>query len=116
MLVPDDKLRIEFYVVTQKKRRKKLTAIFELMLESLLESQYIDLVDENLSDPNNSLMKSTVQLKLYYTPPDIEKEKAALGATGGEAEIIDWNSTFDDGGRHGGHRYRHVESKHDKGL
>lgn len=115
MLVPDDKLRIEFYIVTQKKNRKKLTAIYELMLESLLETQHIELDKENLSDPNNYLMKSTVKLNLYYTSPDIEKEKAALGLTG-EAEIMDWNSIFDDGGRHGGHRYRHVQSKHDKGL
>jgi len=116
MLLPEDKLRIEFYQIPVKKNRKKLVAIYELMLESLIESQHIDLADENLSDPNNYLMKATVQLKLYYTPPDIEKEKTALGATGEEGEIVDWNSTLDEGGRHGGHRYRHVQSKHDKAL
>ncbi|CAF4767027.1 unnamed protein product [Rotaria sp. Silwood1] len=114
-LVPDDKLRIEFYMINAKKKRKKLTAIFEIVLESLINSKYIDLRDENLSDPNNYLLPSTVQLKLYYTPPDIEKQLAALGY-GDAVELVDWKSIFDDEGRHGGHRYRHVISKHDGPL
>lgn len=115
MLLPEDKLRIEFYQVPPKKNKKKMIAIFELMLESLIDDQYIDLPEESLSDPNNYLIKATVQLKLYYTPPDISKEKAALGATG-EDEVIDWTGTFDDEGKHGGHRYRHIYSKNDTTL
>jgi len=116
MLLPEDRLRIEFYIVPLKKNRKKLIAVFETMLESLIDAKQIDLPEENLSDPNNYLIKQTVQLKLYYTPPDIEQQKAALAAAGVETDITDWNSTFDDGGRHGGHRYRHVHSKHDDKL
>jgi hypothetical protein len=116
MLLPNDKLRLEFYTVTTKKSRKKLTAIFEVMLESLVDLKHIDLLDENLSDPNNYLIKATIQINLYYTPPDLDREKIALGAGGDEVEVIDWNSTFDDGGRHGGHRYRHVRSKNDSKL
>ena len=114
-LVPDDKVRIEFHTVTIKKKRKKMIAIFEIVLESLINSKYIDLPEENLSDPNNYLLTSTVRLKLYYTPPDIEEQRRALGAAGNE-QLIDWNSMFDDEGRHGGHRYRHVGSKHDSKL
>ncbi|CAF3109617.1 unnamed protein product [Rotaria sp. Silwood2] len=111
MLVPDDKLRIEFYTINGKKKRKKLIAIFELMLESLIDSKYIDLPEENLSDSNNCLLSSTVQLKLYYTPPDIDKQLAVI-ENDDTAELIDWRSIFDDEGRHGGHRYRYVYSKH----
>ncbi|CAF3968536.1 unnamed protein product, partial [Rotaria sordida] len=115
MLVPDDKLRVEFYTIHPKKKRKKLIAIFELILESLIDSKYIDLPEENLSDPNHYLLQSTVQLKIYYTPPDIDKQLAALGY-GNTIELIDWRSVFDEEGRHGGHRYRHVHSKHDGRL
>lgn len=114
-LLPDDKVRIEFHTVTVKKKRKKLIAIFEIVLESLIHSKYIDLPEENLSDPNNYLLTSTVRMKLYYTPPDIEEQKRALGP-GGEDQLIDWNTMFDDEGRHGGHRYQHVGSKHDSRL
>ena len=116
MLLSTDKLRLEFYTVTTKKNRKKLIAVFDLMLESLMDLKHIDLQEENLSDPNNYLMKSTVQLKLYYTPPSTDREKAALSATGDEIETVDWNVAFDDEGRHGGHRYRHVRSKNDSTL
>jgi hypothetical protein len=92
-----------------------MIAIFEIMLESLINSKYIDLPEENLSDPNNYLMTSTVQLKLYYTPPNIDEQKRTLGLPG-QDEFVDWNSLFDDEGRHGGHRYRHVISKHDSKL
>ncbi|CAF0993933.1 unnamed protein product, partial [Rotaria sordida] len=115
MLIPDDKLRIEFYTINMNKKRKKLIAIFELMLESLIDSKYIDLPEENLSDPNNSLLPATVQLKLYYTPPDIDKQLAAIGYDD-TSELIDWRNIFDDEGRHGGHRYRHMHSKHDGQL
>jgi hypothetical protein len=115
MLMADDKLRIEFHTITMKRKRKKMIGIFEIMLESLIDSKYIDLPEENLSDPNNYLMTSTVQLKLYYTPPNIEEHKRALGLTDQDG-LIDWNSMFDDEGRHGGHRYRHVLSKHDGKL
>ncbi|CAF0972051.1 unnamed protein product [Rotaria sordida] len=115
MLVPDDKLRVEFYTIHPKKKRKKLIAIFELILECLIDSKYIDLPEENLSDPNHYLLQSTVQLKIYYTPPDIDKQLAALGY-GNTIELIDWRSVFDEEGRHGGHRYRHVHSKHDGRL
>ncbi|CAF4328073.1 unnamed protein product, partial [Rotaria sp. Silwood2] len=115
MLVPDDKLRIEFHTINAKKKRKKFIAVFEIMLESLIDSKYIDLPKENLSDSNNYLLQSTVKLKLYYTPPDIEKQLAALGY-GDTIELVDWRSMFDDEGRHGGHRYRHVHSKHDSRM
>jgi hypothetical protein len=113
--MPDDKLRIEFHTITIKKKRQKMVAIFEIMLESLINTKYIDLPEENLSDPNNYLLTSTVQLKLYYTPPDIEEQRAALGLAG-ENEIVDWRSMFDDGGRHGGHRNRYILSKKDGKL
>jgi hypothetical protein len=113
--MPDDLVRIEFHTVTIKRQRQKMVAIFELMLESLINSKYIDLPEENLSDPNNYLMNSTIQLKLYYTPPDIEQQKLALGVTR-QDELVDWNSMFDDDGRHGGHRYRHKISKKDTKL
>ncbi|CAF0964525.1 unnamed protein product, partial [Rotaria sordida] len=115
MLVPDDKLSIEFYIINGKKKRKKLFATFELMLESLINSKYIDLSEENLSDPNNSLLPSTVQLKLYYTPPDIDKQLATIRHDD-TVELIDWRNIFDDEGRHGGHRHRYVHSKHDGRL
>jgi hypothetical protein len=115
MLMPDEKVRIEFYTMTIKKKRSKMIAVFELMLETLIDAKYIDLPEENLSDPNNYLMHSTVQLKLYYTPPDIEKQNAALNIAG-ENELVDWRSMFDDEGRHGGHPHPHMHSKNDSRL
>ncbi|CAF1400273.1 unnamed protein product [Rotaria magnacalcarata] len=112
MLVPDDKLRIEFYTFNSKKKRKKLIGVFEIVLEGLIESKYIDLQEELLSDPNNYLTEYSVQLKLYYTPPDIDEQMAVLGQ-GENSALVDWKSMFDDEGRHGGHRYRHIHSKHD---
>ena len=114
-LLPDDKLRIEFYTAITKKKREKIVAIFEIMLETLITTKYIDLPEENLSDPNNYLLPATVQLKLYYTPPDLEQQRLALGITG-QSDIVDWSSIFDDEGKHGGHRYRHVISKNDSRL
>jgi hypothetical protein len=114
-LMPDDKVRIEFHTVTVKRQRKTMIAIFEMMLESLIDSKCIHLSEENLSDPNNYIITSTVQLKLYYTPPDIEQQKLALGVMH-QDELINWNMMFDDEGRHGGHRYRHSISKKDSKL
>ncbi|CAF3469754.1 unnamed protein product [Rotaria socialis] len=112
MLVPDDKLLIKFYTFNSKKKRKKLIGVVEIVLEGLIESKYIDLQEELLSDPNNRLTECSVQLKLYYTPPDIDEQMAALGQ-GENSALVDWKSMFDDEGRHGGHRYRHIHSKHD---
>ncbi|CAF1313663.1 unnamed protein product [Adineta steineri] len=111
-LTADDKLLVEFFTTTIKKRRKKLLGVFEIMLEQLVISKYIDLPEENLSDAQNYLLPSTVQLKLYYTPPDIEKYNASLGISD-TGQLVDWKSIFDDEGRHGGHRYRHTQSKND---
>ncbi|CAF1188878.1 unnamed protein product [Rotaria sordida] len=72
-------------------------------------------IAQNLSDPNNSLLPSTVQLKLYYTPPDIDKQLATIRHDD-TVELIDWRNIFDDEGRHGGHRHRYVHSKHDGRL
>ena len=47
-LKSDEKVRLEFYVITMRKKRKKLVAIFELMLQALIESKYLDLPEENL--------------------------------------------------------------------
>jgi hypothetical protein len=60
-------------------------------------------------------LASTVQVKLYYTPPDIEQRNATIGI-GGEGELVDWRNMFDDEGRHGGHRYHHESSKKDTAL
>ena len=110
LLLPDDKVRIEFHTITTKRKRRKMIAIFEIMLESLIDSKYIDLPEENLSDPSNCLLAAIVQLKLYYTPPDIEEQKRVLGSAGSDG-LVDWNSLFDDEGRHGGHRSRRELSK-----
>lgn len=114
-LSPDDRLRIEFQTVTIKRKRKKVVAVFDVVLESLITTKYIDLPAENLSDPNNHLLSGTVQLKLYYTPPNIDEQNSAIGIIG-EGELVDWRNIFDDEGRHGGHRYPHSRSKHDKKL
>ena len=114
-LLPDDIVRMEFHTISMKKKRRKMIAMFEVMLETLIDSKYIDLAEENLSDINNSLMVATVQLKLYYTPPDIEEQNAVLGL-GAQGELVDWRSLFDDEGRHGGHRSRYVHSKKDSEL
>lgn len=92
-----------------KKNRKKLIAIFDLILESLIETKFIDLQEENLSDSNNSLIQSTIQMKLYYTPPRIEQEEE-------ETSMINWQARFDEQGQHGGHRNRHVRSKNDSRM
>ena len=99
-----------------KKNRKKLFAIFDLLLESLIDIKYIDLSEENLSDPNNYLIQSTIQMKLYYTPPNMEREKTALVTNDEDTSVIDWNERFDDEGRHGGHRSRHIRSKNDSRM
>ena len=114
-LLADDRLRFEFCTVTNKRKHKKCIAMFELILESLIERKYIDLPGENLSDPNNSLLESTVQLKLYYTPPNID-QNINLVKSGTQGEVIDWRSIFDDQGRHAGHRYPHTYSKNDSRL
>ena len=115
-LMPTDKLHVDFYTVTAKKNRKKIIAVFDLILETLSTTKYIDLKEENLSAPNNNLLKATVQLKLYYTPPGIDKINEVLTTAGDEFGLVDWGATFDDGGRHGGHRTRHVRSKNDSTL
>ena len=116
MLVPTDKLHIEFYTLTTKKNRKKLFAIFDLILESLIDTKYIDIPEENLSDPNNYLISSTIQIKLYYTPPNIDREGVVLGTNEEDTLMIDFSTRFDEEGRHGGHRTRHVRSKNDSKL
>lgn len=114
MLVPTDKLHIEFYTITTKKNRKKLFAVFDLILESLIDTKYIDIPEENLSDSNNYLISSTIQIKLYYTPPNIEI--AVPGENDEDTSMIDFRARFDEEGRHGGHRTRHVRSKNDSKL
>ena len=116
MLMPDDKVRLEFYTITMKRKRKRLVAIFELMLESLINLKHIDLPEENLSDLNNYLLSSTIQLKLFYTSPNLDRERMALGVNDEETTTIDWMTRFDDDGRHGGHRHRYIHSKRDRGL
>jgi hypothetical protein len=106
---------MEFYTVTPKRKRQKKIAIFEIMVELLIDAKYLDLSGENLSDPNNFLLDSTVNIKIYYTPPDIEERNAAL-AIGDEAELVDWRNMFDDEGRFGGHRHPHETSKKDSAL
>jgi len=116
MLMPDDKVRLEFYAITMKKKRKRLVGIFELMLESLIDLKHIDLPEENLSDTHNYLLSATVQLKLFYTTPNLDRERNVLGTQDDEVTAIDWMSRFDDDGRHGGHRHRYIHSKRDRGL
>ena len=115
-LKSDEKVRLEFYVITMRKKRKKLVAIFELMLQALIESKYIDLSEENLSDPSNNLLAANVQLKFFYTSPDLNREQTSLGVNADGSPVVDWMSTFDDEGRHGGHRHRQVHSKRDHAL
>ena len=74
MLMPDDKLRLEFYTITMQNKWKKLVAVFELMLEPLIDLKHLDLIEENLSDMNNYLLPSIVQLKLFYTSPNLDRE------------------------------------------
>lgn len=114
-LTKEDQLRIEFYTINSRKRRKKLTAILEIILESLIDAKSIDLPEETLSDAHNYLLPATVKLKLYYTAPDIDKQVAALGYDEKD-QIVDWNTMFDDEGRHGGHRHRHKYTKTDNRL
>ena len=110
MLLPDDKLHMEFYTITKKRKHKKRIAIFELLLESLVERKYIDLLEENLSDPHHYLIESTIQMKLYYTAPDFSRERTTSSVhDDDDNETIDWMKAFDD---HGGHRDRQVHSKH----
>lgn len=117
-LLPDDRLRIEFYSVTKKKDRKKLNSIFDIILQSLIEQTFIDIKNENLSDVNNYLINSTIEIKLYYTSPNIDREKSVLNATttNEQEAFTDWNAAFDDEGRRGGHKQRHVISKMDSDL
>lgn len=115
--MPEDRLKMEFYLITMKKNRKKLVSIFNIILQSLIEQTFIELKDENLSDLNNYLIDSTVEMKLYYTAPSIDREKSILDATvDDEEEFVDWNAAFDDEGRRGGHKRRHVASKLDSDL
>ncbi|CAF2056570.1 unnamed protein product [Rotaria magnacalcarata] len=122
MLLPDDKIRMEFYTVTVNRKHKKMIAIYELILESLMDSKYIYLSQENLSDSNNYIIKSTVQLKIYYITPSIDKERIALGETEtvNLVDSIDWISSLGDEARHGGHRHRHrhrhINSKGERRL
>ena len=114
-LVPEDMVTMEFYTVTAKRKREKKIAMFEIMLELLIDRKHLDLSGENLSDPNHFLLESTVNIKIYYTPPDIEERNAALGI-GDDAELVDWRNMFDDEGRFGGHRHPHETSKKDNAL
>ncbi|CAF3351971.1 unnamed protein product [Rotaria sp. Silwood1] len=116
MLLSDEKIRMEFYAINVKKNRKKMIAIFEIMLETLIDAKHIDLPEEYLSDPHHYLMKSTVQLKLYYTPPSIDKKGDLLDRLDETTDTINWMDRFDDGGRHGGHRHRYINSKYNTGF
>ena len=116
MLSSNDKLHIDFYTVTMKKKGKQLIAVFDILLESLIDMKYIDIEEENLSDANNRLLNSTIHMKLYYTPPSINREKRALGADDEDTSMIDWNGRFDNKGRQGGHRHRYIRSKNDSTL
>lgn len=49
-----------------------------------------------------------VQMKLYYTPPNLERENTNLAGFEEDTSMIDWNARFDGEERHGGHRYRHI--------
>lgn len=111
MLLPDDKMRMEFYTITTKKKRKKMIAIFELILESLLDSKYIDLSEENLSDINNHLIQSTVQLKIYYTLPNFYKERITSNKGTDSINSNDWMNTFDGEGQQSDQRSRNLHSK-----
>ena len=100
MLKGDELVRLEFYVISRKKKRKKLVGSFELLLEALIGAKHLDLAEENLSDLNNSLLAATVQLKLFYRPPN-------LGTDDDDDE---------DDGRHGGHRRRYIHCRDQRGL
>lgn len=92
-LLSDDKLQMEFYAIIMKKKKKKLLAVFEVLLESLIDRKSIDLSDENLSDPNNYLLEATLEAKLHYIPPNLNNEQAVMLD---EGHIMDWMSSFDD--------------------
>ncbi|CAF3717062.1 unnamed protein product [Rotaria sordida] len=116
ILLPSDKMRIEFYTISMKKNRKKMIATFELILESLIDTKYMDLFEENLLDPNNCLMKSTVNIQIYYTSPSLDKTSDILSRPDETNDTINWVDQFDDGGRHGGHRRPYIPSKHNTGF
>ncbi|UJR24822.1 hypothetical protein I4U23_006197 [Adineta vaga] len=104
-LSSDDRLQMKFYtIMMKKKKKKKLIGNFEVLLESLIDRKMIDLLDENLSDPNNYLLQTTLQMKLYYVPPNLTNEQTLLHD---EGEFSDWMSSFND---NDGHTY----SKHDR--
>jgi hypothetical protein len=114
-----DQVRLEFYMITMEKKRKKLVGIFELMLESLIEAKHLDLPEENLSDQNNSLLSATVQLKLFYRPPNLSRERNVLGISHNESisrVSEDDDDDDDDDGRRGGHRHRYIDSKRQRVL
>ena len=122
MLIPEDKVRMEFYSITLQKNRKKLVAVFEFMLESLITLKHMDLVDENLMDANNRLLPAKIQLKLIYRIPNLTLERGILlNNDDEESAIIDWMACVndedeDDYGRHGGHRHRYIHSRREKRL
>lgn len=108
VLEPDDKLRLEFYMVKQKKDQKTLLATLELMLDSLTNTKSVDLLEKNLLDSNNRSIQTTVQLKLCYTSPNIRKDE--------EAEIDNRKSTSDNEEKHDVHKHKQIYSKNDKKL
>ena len=116
MLSPNDKLHIDFYTVTMKKKRKKRIAVFDILLETLIDTKYIDIERENLSDANNRLLNSTIDMKLYYTPPNINREKMTLGLDKEDTSMTNWNDRFYDEDRQGGHRHQYVRSRKDSTL
>jgi hypothetical protein len=111
MLMADDRVRLAFHMITTRKKRKKLVGVFELMLESLIEAKLLDLAEENLSDVNNYLLSATVRLKLFYRAPNLSRERNALDMSNESVSEDDH-----DDGRHGGHRHRYVDSKHQRAL
>ncbi|CAF1117580.1 unnamed protein product [Adineta ricciae] len=92
-LLSDDKFQMEFYMTTMKRKKKKLLAVFEVLLESLIDRKSIDLSDENLSDPNNYLLEATLEAKLHYMPPNLSNEHAVMFD---EGHMMDWMTSFDD--------------------
>ena len=68
-------------------------AVFEALLESLIDRKSIDLSNENLSDPNNYLLEATLEAKLHYIPPNLSNEHAVLFD---EGHMMDWMTSFDD--------------------
>ncbi|CAF0960999.1 unnamed protein product [Didymodactylos carnosus] len=111
IIEPDDKLTIEFYI-TSKKKRKKLWAMFEIILENIIDTKILEL-EENLTDPNNFLIKSTFTFKLHYAHPDLATAVSTLG--GGEIQGQDEIELLDIFNEDENTGYKHRVKKGDLG-